>query len=105
MALLKTLRLETVDGPVRFHVVPFVRLTLEVDVVSLRIAPVSADAFALRVTMLPAVASRRLLIPASATVLLKLIVETDGSAKIRSPDSLPMAKLSKVALCFVPPSH
>ena len=70
---------------------------------SVWIAPVSVDALALKVTTLPLVALRRLLVPALATVLLKLIVATEGSAKIKSPVWLLMLKLSKVAIWFVPP--
>ena len=105
MMLCVTLRLVTVDGAVRFHVAPFVRLTLVVDAASVRIAPVSAEALALNVIALPAVASRRLLAPALAVVLLKLSVAVEGSAKTRSPDKLPMAKLSKVAFWPVPPMN
>jgi hypothetical protein len=47
MMLCVTLRLVTVDGAVRFHVGPFVRLTVEVDVASVRIAPVRVEALAL----------------------------------------------------------
>ena len=82
---------------------PLVRLTAVVEVESVWIAPVRADVFAFRVIALPLVASRRLLSPALAVVLLKLTVETDGSAKIRLPDRLLMVKLSKVATWFFPP--
>jgi hypothetical protein len=47
----------------------------------------------------------RLLFPAFAIVLLRLSVAADGSAKTRSPDRLPMAKLSNVALWQVPPMN
>src|SRR3984957_4456093 len=105
MMLCVTFRLVRVDGAVRFHVVLFVRLTVEVDAASVRIAPVSVEALALRVIALPAVALSRLLFPAFAVVLLRLSVAADGSAKTRSPDRLPMAKLSKVALWPVPPMN
>src|SRR6185437_3729676 len=47
-------------------------------------------------TVLPSVALSRLPVPALATVLLKLTVAVDGSARIRSPELL-MLKLSNVA--------
>src|SRR5271154_515266 len=99
MMLCVTLRLVTVDGAVRVHVVLFVRLTLEVEAASVRIAPVSIEALALSAIALPPVALRRLLFPALAVVALKLSVAVDGSAKTRSPDRLAMEKPSKVALC------
>ena len=99
------LRLVTVEDPVRFHVVPFVRLTLEVEAASVWIAPVSIEALALKVIALPAVAFNRLPVPALAVVVLKLSVAMEGSAKTRSPESAPMLKLSKVALWPVPPRN
>jgi hypothetical protein len=64
-ALLVTVRFETIDDPVMFHVVPFMRLTLEVDVPPVWIAPVRVDAAALRFTTLPAVA---FVVPVSFTM-------------------------------------
>ena len=78
--------------------VPLLKLTLVVEVASVRMAPVKVDALALNVTKLPAVAFRRLLLPAFAVVPLKLIVAVEGSAKTRSPDRLAMVILSKVAV-------
>ena len=63
MMLFVTLRLVTVDGPVRFQVVPFVRLTLEVEAGSVWIAPVSVEALRVEGDDAAAVASRRLLLP------------------------------------------
>jgi hypothetical protein len=110
------LRLVTVDDPVMVQVVPFVRWTLEVEVGSVWITPVRVEAFAFNVTALPAVASRRLFVPALAVVLLKLTVESfvpgqqlePGFGDVptlstRSPDRLPIVKLSKVAVWLVPP--
>ena len=103
MALLVTARLDTADEPVMVQTDPLVRLTAVVEVESVWIAPVRADAFAFSVIALPLVASRRLLSPALAVVLLKLTVATDGSAKIRFPVVLAMVKLSNVAVWFFPP--
>ena len=103
MALLVTARFDTADEPVMVQTDPLVRLTAVVEVESVWIAPVRVDAFAFSVIMLPLVASRRLLSPALAVVLLKLMVATDGSAKIRLPVWFAMPKLSKVATWFVPP--
>src|SRR5258707_4858100 len=105
MMLCVTLRFVTFDDAVRLHAVLFVRLTLVVDAASVRIAPVSIEALALSVNALPAVAFKRLLFPAFAIVLFKLRVAIEGSAKTRSPDRLPMAKLSNVALWPVPPRN
>ncbi len=96
--LFATLRLVTVDGPVTVHVVPLFKLTFVVEVGSDRIAPVRVEAFALSVMALKFVASRRLLLPALAVVPLKFTVPIEGSAKIRSPDTLLMLKLSNVAV-------
>ncbi len=99
--LFVTARLVTTDGPVTVQIVPLLRLTLAVEVASVLIAPVKDEALALSVTTLPAVAFRRLLLPAFAVVLLKLTVAVDGSAKTRSPERALMVKLSKVATAFV----
>jgi hypothetical protein len=57
---------------------------------------------AFNVAALPPTASSRLPFPALATVLLKLIVADEGSAKMRSPDRFEIVKLSNVALWPVP---
>jgi hypothetical protein len=54
MMLFVTLRLVTVEGPVRFQVVPFVRLTLEVAPEPVWIVPVNIEALALNVAIVPA---------------------------------------------------
>ena len=92
IALLVTVRLDTADEPMTFQTDPFIRLTRWSKSESVWIAPVKADAFAFSVIVLPLVASMRLLVPALAVVLLKLTVETDGSAKIRLPVALAMVK-------------
>ena len=53
MTLFVTLRLVTFEGPVRFQVVPFVRLTLEVAPGPVWIVPVSVEALALNVAIVP----------------------------------------------------
>ena len=100
-ALLATLRLDIVDEAVMFQVVPFAKETLVVEVASVSIAPVSVEALALKAMTLPFVALTRSPAPALATVLLKLTVAVDGSAKIKSPEALAMLKLSKVATALV----
>ena len=97
IALLARLRLVVVDEALIVQVAPLVNDTLVVEVASVWIAPVSVDALALKATVLPRVALRRLPAPALAMVLLKLTVAVDGSAKIKSPAVLLMLKLSKVA--------
>ncbi len=101
--LLVTARLVTTDGPVMVQIVPLLRLTLVVEVASVRMTPVRTEALAFSVTKLPAVESSRLFVPALAVVALKLTVATDGSAKIRSPEWLLIVKLSKVAIWPIPP--
>ena len=53
MMLFVTLRFVTVGGPVRFQVVPFARLMLEVAPGVVAIAPVSIEAFAFIVIAVP----------------------------------------------------
>lgn len=102
----------TVDIDVEFvaiapvHDDPLARLTVDVDVELVEIAPVKVDAApAFRVTTLPLVAFSSLLVPAFAVTPLKLTLATDGSAKIRSPVLLVIVTLSKVAVWFVPPRN
>ena len=66
---------------------PSVRLSVEVEPASVT-TPINVEAFAFSVRSLPLVTSARLLPPALAIVLLKLTVEVEGSAKIRSPEGL-----------------
>ena len=73
-ALLATFRLEIVESRVRFQTVALARLTVVEEIASVCIATVRVESLAFRVTALPPVASRRLSLPAFATVLLKLTV-------------------------------
>ena len=104
-ALFVTARFETTEEPVAVQVEPFVRLSVDVEVESVAIAPVKADADAFSVTKLPPVAFKSVFDPALAVVLLKLIVAVEGSAKMRSPVWLAMVKLLNVAVWFVPPRN